>query len=294
MENSFLRTQNFTFQLNYSNDRFAEKEIFVIINCFIYSICAILSTILNIPLIINWIVFCKKDNYSDLLLISIALTGLIDGIFVCPIHLTKKLKELHFIRVSLSEFVEFLEESIDDAIFPINFLSMLILSLHRLRLLKVPFKEQTKINRFRIASIISIWLTCIIASFLEEWYLYYIRSEKLLRFMFIIITLYIPTVSVIVINILIIINFIAKMKNQNLNRVDFKKEKKAILCTLSITLAISLTFGMYSIFYPFKIYDFEFEKYLHDLYYSLGYSFTFLNPLIVLIFNKKLRIKLTS
>ena len=280
-------------EFNSSTNVLTEANLYDVINCFIYLICAILSTFLNIPLIIKWIFFCKKNNYADLILITMAVADFINGIFICPSLLIMKLNQINFIKLNfINTFFQFFEDSIDNALTAITLSSMFILSLHRLKLLKTPFKEKTKFNRFRIAIITLIWLISIITNFASYLISYYIKRVNIFYLIWLIVSLYIPSISIVILNIIIIINFTSKIKNKNFNRSDFKKEKKAILCTLSINITLLLFYFPSLILYPFKLYNYEFVEYFHEIYYSISYSYIFINPLIVLIFNRRFRLKI--
>ena len=267
-----------------------EGYIFGSINCFIYLVCFIFSIILNLPLIINWILNGKKENYPDLLIISITVTDFIDGVFVCLIYFTENLIEMNLINSNLiSSDLVFIADSMDYSAWLISPASLFLLSLHRLKQLISPFKEGVKLNRFRVVTIISIWFIFPILGFLINWSRTLIKNEQLIDLLYHI-TDSIIIISTCVANILIIVQFKSKLKNSRLNKKNFKNENKAILCTLSLGLLLLITCGPLIILEPFKIYKYDFVEYLHDIFYSFSYFYTIINPLILVFFNRRFRI----
>ena len=262
--------------------------IFNAINCLIYLLCSIFSVILNLPLILNWIFVCKKENYADFLIISISLSDFIDGFLVCPIHLIEKLNMNLNSSYVLNKTLHFINESIDSWIWKTSLFSLLLLSLHRLKQLISPFKEGNKLNRFRVIAIVSMWFILPIYFFLMHWYKMYIKNETLIR-----ILEYLSEcafiISICFLNVLIIVQFKKKMKNTTLNKNNFKKEKHAILCTLWLTLLLLITTGPYLIVRPFTIYK---NELLHEIDFAFAYFYISVDPFVVILFNKNLRINL--
>ena len=267
--------------------KFNAEYIFGSINGLIYSFCSIFSIILNLPLIINWTINCKKDKYADFLIISIAVSDFLDGLLCCPIFCIRELIEMNLVSSNvISQNLAFISDSIDNSIWWISPLSLLLLSLHRLKQLISPFKEGVKLNRFRIVRIVLIWLLFPIISFLIVWFIQYDEYFKLILYSgdLIIFT------STCIVNILIILKFKSKLNNSKLNKRNFKNEKKAILCTLSLTLLLSITWTPYFILEPFAIYKYDFAVFLNRIYFSFCYFYMIIDPLIVLLFNQKFRI----
>ena len=193
----------------------------------------------------------------------------------------------------ISESVFFITEGIDYSTFIISPSLLFLLSLHRFKQLISPFNEGIKLNRFRIAVVIAMWLLSPIVAFCIVWYRTFIKYEKLIEFIFFISSLII-TISLVIINILIIYQFKSKLKDKKLNKRNLNNERKAILCTLSLTLLLLIVIAPFLILHPFVIYNFEFTKCLHGIYYSIGYFYCFMNPVVLLIFNRKLRINFKS
>ena len=114
--------------------------IFTIINCSIFSLSAFFSIILNLLLIISWYFNRIKNNYSDFIFISLAVADFINGLFVCISRLIIQL-------IKVDKLFEFMLDSVDIAVYIINFLCLILLSYHRLRQLIKPFEEKVTINR---------------------------------------------------------------------------------------------------------------------------------------------------
>ena len=274
------------------DERLNEGYIFGSANCFIYLFCSICSIVLNLPLILNWILACKKENYADFLLISIAVSDFIDGFLICPIKFIQNLIVMSIISSSLiGKNLNYIAKSFDDSIWWMSPSLLFLLSLHRFKQLISPFKEGVKLNRFRIVTIVSIWLFFPALSFLLNWYNMYIKYQEIIPILDWASELFI-IISICILNILIIVHFKSKLKNTTLNKNNFRKEKKAILCTLSLTLLLLLTTGPFYIIQPFAIFKYKFVEYLHDTYDSLSYLYIIIDPLILLLFNQKLRIDL--
>ena len=92
---SFLNTTLTQHISNKSIDHLLNKNlIFDSINCFIIIIFCTSSVILNFQLILNWIFVCKKDNYADFLIISMATADFVDGFIVGPFLLMRKLSDM--------------------------------------------------------------------------------------------------------------------------------------------------------------------------------------------------------
>ena len=272
-----------------AGETFNKEYIFGSINGSIYLLCSIFSIILNLPLIINWILNCKKDNYADVLIISIVFVDFLDGFLVCPIYFIQELIKMNLISPDvISPNIDFVTKSIDLSIWFMMLSSLLRLSLHRFKQLISPFKEEVKLNKFRILTIVSIWFIFPIISFLSNWL---IKNEELIELLFCVSVL-IVFISVCILNILIILEFKSKLKNTKLNKSNFKNEKKAILCTLSFCMLLFIIWVPYLILEPFKFFKYEFVEYLHDICYSFAYSYMIVDPVIVLFFNKRLRIDL--
>ena len=270
-----------------------EEFIFGIVNCTIYLLCSIFSTFLNLSLILNWIIYCKKDKYADCLLISIAISDFLCGFLLCPIFFIKELIKINLISSNvISRNLTFVTDSIRYTIWWISPVSLLLLSFHRFKQIISPFKEGVKLNRFRVITLVSIWLIVPTISFPIIWYENSIKPEELKTFFIDYICDLILFISVFILNILIIVQFKSKLKKTRLNKNNFKNEKKAILCTLTLAMLLFITWVTYLILEPFAIYKYEFVEYFHGIYFSFGYFWIISNPLIVLLFNKNLRIDL--
>ena len=271
-----------------------EGYFFGTVNCSIYLLCSLFSIIMTLPLIINWIFNCKKDNYADFLIISTFVSDFIDGFLVCPINLIKELVKMTLINSNvISKNFVFVTDSIDFSSWSISPLSLFLLSLHRFKQLVSPFKEGVKLNSLRIVILVSIWVFFPLIWFPIIWYKNLLITEELIYFLSYIIQCII-IILVFILNILISFQFKIKLKNTRLNKNDFRNEKKAILCTLTLASMLLITLGPFLILQPFKIYKYEFIEYFHDIYdiyYSFSYFYIIIDPLIVLCFNKNLRIK---
>ena len=142
--------------------------IFGIINFSIYLVCSFLSIFLNCLLIISWLINCKKDNFADFILFSNAICNFINGFFVCQSFYLIELKKLKLIQSELiNQLFENIVALVDDTTSASNSFSLLLISIHRLRQLIGPFKENPKITRLRIFYIISISFICLATSFLK-------------------------------------------------------------------------------------------------------------------------------
>ena len=287
---SFLNTTKTIEISNKSIDYLLNKNlIFDSINCFFIIIFCISSVILNLQLILNWIFVCKKDNYADFLIISMATADFIEGFIVGPFLLTRKLSDMRMFGSFESETLTYLIDSIDSAIYLISPSLLFLLSLHRLKQLISPFKDGVKLNRLRIAAIVSIWLFIPIMYFIINWYNMIIKYERSID-MFYHISLSMIILSILVVNILITVKFKSKLKNKRFKKNNFKKEKKAIICTLSLSLILLITMGPYLILHPFAIFKYEFVESIHGIYNSIAYCYIIIDPLILIFFYKKFRI----
>ena len=264
------------------------EYIFGSINCLFFLFCAIFSFILNLPLIINWICNCKKDNYAGFLIISITVSNFLDGLLVCPIFFIQQLIDMNLVSSNLiSKNLDYITKSIDSSIWLINPLSLLLLSLHRFKQLISPFKEGVELNKFRIVTIVSLWLLSPIICFPIIWHILFIEILHHI----IECTAVISTCSF---NFLIIYKFKLKLKNNRLNKNNFNNEKKAIVCTVWLNLMLLTTWAPFLILRPFAIYKFQFVVALRDIYSSFSYFYIIVYPLILLVFNKKLRFDIKS
>ena len=274
--------------------KFNVEYIFGSIKGSIYLLCSIFSVILNLPLIINWIFNCKKDNYADFLLISITVADFLGGLLVCPINCIKEFIEMNLISSNvISKKMFYISLSIDNSIWLISPLSLLLLSLHRYKQLTSPFKERVELNRFRILIIVSIWFLSSIIGFLIIWYILFIKYEEYIEILYHFIQCAV-IISTISLNILIIYKFKSKLKNTKLNKNSFKNEKKAILCSVWLNILLLITCAPFLILQPFAIYNFQFVYALHGIYYSFNYFYIIVDPLILLLFNKNLRLDVKS
>ena len=271
-----------------TNARLDGDIILTIINCSIFSFCAFFSIILNLVLIFGWYFYRSKNNYSDLIFISLAVSDFINGLIVCIGYLIIELKDVDpLLKTGLN--------SVDNAVYIINFLSLITLSYHRLRQLIKPYEEKATINRFRIFVIISIWIASLVISFLNFFISeYLVNSEFYSKLILILITLIFldfPILSILILNILIIRNFKAKLdkKITKIKKINFKNEKNAIKCIVFMNTGILLTMGLWIIIYPFRLYNYEFALCFHELDAKITYFYSIVDPLIVFLFSKKIR-----
>ena len=262
--------------------------IFTIINCSIFSLSAFFSIILNLLLIISWYFNRIKNNYSDFIFISLAVADFINGLFVCISRLIIQL-------IKVDKLFVFIVDSVDSAVYLISFLCLILLSYHRLRQLIKPFEEKVTINRFRIFVIISIWIVSLVIPFLSL-YLnqYLVNSEfhrKLITISAALIGFYIPILSILILNILIVRNFKAKLNRKiiKIKKIHFKNEKNAIKCIVCMNTGLLLTMGLWLIIFPFWLYNYEFALYFHEIDSSISYFYSAIDPCVVFLFCKKFR-----
>ena len=257
----------------------------------IFMVSAFFTTILNFILILSWLIQKNKKNYADLILISMALSDLINGLYVLPLFAFKELNSLNTTNNELNRFLIHTVNIIDMTTSEITIISLLILSLHRYRQLVVPFKEKSLLNRNKISLLISIWVFSLMYWFVTFWPFrpLVFEKNKLIRFITMIIGIYIPILIVIVLNILIKKTFKLKINQNQLNKMCFKRERRAIACTNSITICLVVTCLSYLIIFPFDVLNFEFVRYLFGFHYII-YFHAALNPLVVFRFNKKFRL----
>ena len=208
------------------------KYIFGTVTCSIYLLCSIFSNILNLPLLINWIFKCKKDKYTDFLIISITVSDFLCGFLVCPIYSIQELIKMNYVSsYVISTNLFFVTESIDYSIWWISPLSLLLLSMHRFKQLISPFKEGAKLNRLRVLTIVSIWLIFPIISFPITWSKNLIKTEELVN-SFNYIRDFIVMISVYILNILIVVQFKLKLKNTRLNKKNSTMKRRLFFVQL--------------------------------------------------------------
>ena len=287
-------SSNFTKFDNSSNITNNSKSIYILISCIILSSSAFLSTIFNPLLILSWTIKKEKDNFSDLILISMAISDFINGIFICPSIVIIFYEDVKCIRLIFNKKIfEFITYSVEASVNEISVLSLLILSLHRYRSLVKPFKEKSKLTRFRVSLIISIWIISFSCCFLGNRLFFFnndflldLKSNEFIYMGRMLIFYLVPIILIIVLNILMIKRFKSKMRNPHLIKTNLKKEKNAIDCINSITLILLLTFGVGLVLQPLEFYNF-----LNDFYILkfLTYYYSAFNPLVVFLFNKRLR-----
>ena len=164
-----------------------------------------------------------------------------------------------------------------------------------MRQLTRPFEEKADLTRCRVILIILIWFISIIIGFAKNYIRYYIINSEyyisLLRLITNIAGYYVPIMIILIFNFFIIKNLIIKSKKNNSNRRHFHNEKKAISCITSINFILILSHAFWFIVFPFEIFKFEFLSSLQKIYLSISYSYCALNPLVVFVFNKKIRKK---
>ena len=273
---------------SFKNESLDGDIIFKIINCSIYSVCAFFSIILNLLLIISWYFNRSKHNYSDFIFISLAVSDFINGLFVCIGNLIKQL-------IKVDELFVFILSFIDYSVYIINFLSLIILSYHRLRQLIKPFKEKATINRFRIFLIFAIWIFSTVMVFLSHFISKYLLNSKfyskLITISSTLIGCYVPILLILFLNTLLVGNFKAKLnkKISKIKKIHNKNEKNAIKCIVCMNTGILLTMGLWLIIYPFRIYNFEYVSYLYELDASIAYFYSIVDPFVVFLFCKKFR-----
>ena len=172
---------------------------------------------------------------------------------------------LKHISDKFDKFFSFMVRIVDFGVFLISFLSLILLSYHRLRKLTTPFEESLNLNRFRIILIISIWNFGLTVAFSKHYSMFYlIRSHyhgQILSILLNCIGFYIPIVSILILNFLLIKHFKARFKNVKKN--NFKNEKNAIFCTVCISFGLRASMGLWLIISPVTLYNFEFTFYLH-------------------------------
>ena len=130
-----------------------------------------------------------------------------------------------------------------------------------------------------------------IISFPIIWYKNFIKYDNVIEILYYMYQCII-VIIVCIVNIIIILKFKSKLKNTKLNKTNFKNERKAIRCTFYLNSMLLITWGPALLLQPFKIYKYTFIEFLHDIYFSFSYFYIITDPLIVLLFNRRLRIDL--
>ena len=261
---------------------------FTIINCSIFSLSAFFSIILNFLLIMSWYFNRTKKNYSDFIFFSLAVADFINGLFVCIGHLIIEL-------LKADKLFLFMLISVEYAVYLISYLCLILLSYHRLRQLIKPFEEKASIDRLRIFVIISIWIGSLIISFLTFYQSeYLVNSEfyrKIISISIDLIVFYIPILSILILNVIIVRNFKAKLNKKitKIKKINFKNEKNAIKCIVCMNTGIVLSMGLWLIIHPFSLFNFEFALYFHEIDLSITYFYSVIDPCVVFLFCKKFR-----
>ena len=257
-----------------------------LINIAIYLFCAIFASISNFLLILSLIIFGKRDAYSDLIFISIAISDFINGIFVCSF---KSIENAALLKgYKLNSLFKWFIEVLEDAIFFNDLYLLFLLTIHRFRQIVTPFKEGNQLNKFRIFIIIATWTISALNGILNG---IFREFEKIyfIEFLSDFIGFYIPLIAVIVLNILILNKFYFKLKNSKFKNKNLKNEKNAIACTVSSTLLLLLTFSFWLILVPFEVFKYDFIEDLNDFYHLPIFFYSPLSPVIIFYFNKKYR-----
>ena len=274
-----------------TNSSLNGDNIFTIINCSIYFLCAFFLIILNLLLIISWYFNRTKNNYSDFIIISLAVADFTNGLLVCNGYFVITLLGQN----NVNKFFIFMVYLVDFSVYLISFLSLIILSYHRLRQLLKPFEEKAKINRFRTFLIISIWIVCFVFGFLKNYTRKYLINSlyyiNLISISTNIIAFYIPILWILVLNILLVQKFIAKLKEKKIKikNNQTKNEKNAIACVICINFGLILSMGLWLVLYPFELYKFEFALSFHEIDLAIAYFYSIIDPFVVFLFSKKYR-----
>ena len=268
------------------------KFIIEIINCSIYFLCSVLSTLFNSLLIISWLIYCQKENYADFILISNAITDLINGFIANQWYYLNELKNMNLIQniLILNHNFEDIVKVIDQATLISGFFLLLMLSIHRFKQLVQPFKENPKITRLRLFIIFSILVISLIFSFIKRRDFDPKSHNKEIKDLILtIVFIDIPLILILIINFLVIKHFMIKLKEKHSIKNNFKNEKKAISCTIAINFNILLTNGLLLILNPFSILKFKFIHNFHKIHEAISYFYIVLDPLIIFYFNQKFR-----
>ena len=278
---------NFTNQTFYLANNDVDL-IRIIIDLVVYSITALLGSILNLLLIFIWLINPIKKNYSNLLYISMAISDFILSVFVCLISFLYYSYFSKLIYQIIDKKLKNVTHAIDAAVTSISILSLFILSLHRYRQLSVPFKEKTEIDKIRTILIIAIWAICLIYWNAFNFYSSNYSSKNLIYCFSIGIFQFVPIFAIILLNILIIKEFILKIRNSKLNKVKFKRERKAIKCVLCISILLISLYSLYLIQFPVNMFGIKYSKYLIWISRIVNF-YPALNPVIVFLFHNSFR-----
>ena len=214
------------------------------------------------------------------------------GFFVCQGNYLKLLIKIKFLQSSIiNKTFDLILSIITDTAFSSSLYFLLILSIHHLRQLIVPFKENSKITRLRILLIIGVWVMTSVIAFSKNFMDNYIPSQSVKSTHLIkdLLFYYMPILFILLMNILIIRYFLKKLKNKNLKKNDYKNEKKAIACTIGMNSNLLLTNGLWAIIHPFVIYEFGFAKSFNKIESSFTYVYIVFNTLLIFYFNKKIK-----
>ena len=203
-------------------------HIFNNINCSIFISWQIFGVIFNLLLIISWLLFDGKKNYSDILLVSNAISNFINGILLMPSYSVIRLIG----EAKISKFFILLADFIDTGVFLISFLSLILLSYHRLRQLTKPFKEKAKLNRFRVFMVISLLIISLLIGFLKSYTRLYIISYEYCNRLFRSITnffvFYVPMFIILILNFLILKHFQKKLRKIIWTKLTLKMRRKQL------------------------------------------------------------------
>jgi len=241
-----------------------------------------------------------KKSFSNIALLSLAISDLLIGCFVIPSCI---FAEYFFEFFRTLSFYCFIYRVIDYSSSTVSLLSLSILTFHRYSQITRPFEQNEKITWQRLTFLTSNWLLNYLfwIIFILVKYRFSINLESC--------NIYLPFNQVIVLDlvfqvfpyiILVSLNilllrklYIRSRKNvymRSNNTFVSKKEKNAIKCVSFITISLISCWSLYAIIWPLDAYyNLNFSHPLIELSYWLNYVSSGINPIIVIVFNSNIK-----
>ena len=282
----------------------------------IYLIFEILMTLVTIPLnvsiiIIILIVLSKKLCYSDLLFLFNSILQLITGCISYTFMTNRSIFNDWPQDIGLCRFWMINDYSI----FTVNSLIILLISIHRLEQL-ITSNVSEKLSKIRIIKMVTVWLVPFLfwglmllplssTDILEDCDY---TSDILVISVFEVIMLSVPSISVVVLNIIIFFKLKQKIEhNKKIGHVDLEPEHhhhqhnkskhghnllnlrdmRAFMCILSLTLTQLVCNLVFSFMWTLSMACDCVGKTLWDVITWINYSNALFNPLFLFLFHEK-------
>jgi hypothetical protein len=257
------------------------------------------ASILNLIVVLIICIKLKK-NFSNIALLSLAISDLVIGCFVIPSCIFAEYFYEFFRTLSIYCLVY---RVIDNSSSTVSLLSLLILTFHRYSQITRPFEQNEKITWKRLTLLISIWFLNYLfwVMFILIKNRFSINSESCYIYLpfnqVIILDLVFqvfPYLVLVAFNILLLRKlYIRSRKNvymRSNNTFVSKKEKNAIKCVSFITISLISCWSLYAVIWPLDAYyELHFTHPLIELSYWLNYISSGINPIILIIFNSNIK-----